>query len=88
MIQASLAWYDVGMPRTTLQIEDDAMKVVKAHAQRHRLTLGRAVSELVRKAAERPLVTEDRSGLRVLRLDRRSPKVTTALIDDLREHLP
>ena len=88
MIHASFAWYDVGMPRTTLRLEDDAMKVGKAHAQRHRLTLGRAVSELVRKAAERPLVTEDRSGLRVLRLSRRSPKVTTALIDDLRDDLP
>ena len=88
MIQASLAWYDVVMPRTTLQLEGDAMKVAKAHAQRHRLTLGRAVSELVRKAAERPLVTEDRSGLRILRLNRRSPKVTSALIDDLREDLP
>ena len=76
------------MPRTTLQLEDDAIRVAKAHAQRHRLTLGQAVSELVRKAAERPLVTEERSGLRVLRLDRRSPKVTAARVDQLREELP
>jgi uncharacterized protein YbbK (DUF523 family) len=76
------------MPRTTLQLEDDAMKVAKAHARRHRVTLGQAVSELVRKAAERPLVTEERSGLRVLRLHRRSPKVTAAQIDQLREDVP
>ena len=76
------------MPRTTLQLEEDAIKVARSHAKRHRLTLGQAVSELVRKAAERPLVTEDRSGLRVLRLNQRSPKVTTALIDHLREDLP
>jgi hypothetical protein len=76
------------MPRTTLQLEDDAMKVAKAHAERHRLTLGQAVSELVRKAVERPLATEERSGLRVLRLSRRSPKVTAARIDQLREDLP
>jgi hypothetical protein len=76
------------MPRTTLHLEDDAMKVAKAYAVRHRLTLGHAVSELVRQAAERPLVTEDRSGLRVLRLNRRSPRVTTELIDRLREDLP
>jgi hypothetical protein len=76
------------MPRTTLQLEDDAMKVAQAHARRHRVTLGQAVSELVRKAAERPLVTEDRSGLRVLRLNRRSPKVTAAQVDRLREDLP
>jgi hypothetical protein len=76
------------MPRTTLQLEDDAMKVAKAHAARHRLTLGQAVSELVRQAADRPLITEDRSGLRVLRLNQRSPKVTTELVDRLREDLP
>jgi len=76
------------MARTTLQLEDDAMRAAKAHAERHQLTLGQAVSDLVRKAAERPLVTEERSGLRVLRLDRRSPKVTTAHIDHLREDLP
>ena len=64
------------------------MKVAKAHARRHRLTLGQAVSELVRTAAERPLVTEERSGLRVLRLSRRSPKVTAARVDQLREDLP
>jgi hypothetical protein len=71
-----------------LKLEDDAMRVVKAHAARHRLTLGQAVSELVRQAAERPLVTEDRNGLRVVRLNRRSPEVTTALVDRLREELP
>lgn len=76
------------MPRTTLRLGDDAMKAAQAHAQRHRLTLGQAVSDLVKKAAERPLVTEDRSGLRVLRLNRRSPKVTAARVDELREDLP
>lgn len=64
------------------------MAAAKAHASRHRLTLGEAVSELVRQGAERPLVTEERSGLRVVRLGRRSPKVTSALVDKLREDLP
>jgi hypothetical protein len=64
------------------------MKVAKAHAQRHRLTLGQAVSDLVKKAIERPLVTEERSGLRILRLNGRSPKVTAARVDALREDVP
>jgi len=76
------------MARTTLQLEEDAMKVAKAYAERHRLTLGQAVSDLLRRAAERPLVTEERTGLRVLRLNRRSPKVTAARVDQLREELP
>jgi hypothetical protein len=76
------------MARTTLQIEDDALKVAKVHASRHRLTLGEAVSELVRQAAERPLVTDPRNGLRLVHLSPGSPKVTTALVDKLRDDLP
>jgi hypothetical protein len=76
------------MPRTTLQLEDDAMAVAKAHAERHRLTLGQAVSELVRHGIERPLLTDRRNGLQVVRLNRRSPKVATALVDKLRDELP
>jgi len=69
-------------------LEDDAARVAKAHAARHKLTLGQAVSELVRQGAERPLVTEERSGLRVVRLGRRSPRVKASLIDTIREELP
>ena len=76
------------MPRTTLLLEDDAMKVAKAHAARHHLSLGEAVSELIRKAMEHPVVTEDRNGLRVLRLARRSPKISTSLVDHLRDDMP
>ena len=76
------------MPRTTLLIEDDAMRAAKAYASRHRLTLGEAVSELVRQGAERPMITETRSGLKVLRLRPGSPKVTAATVDELRDDLP
>ena len=80
--------YDAHVPRTTLTLEDDAIRVAKAYAERHRLTVGQAVSELVIRAAERPLVTESRGGLRIVRLSRRSPKVKAALVDKLREELP
>ena len=76
------------MPRTTLLLEDDAMKAAREHASRHRMSLGRAVSELVRQGAERPLATEEKGGLHVARLGRRSPKVTKALVDKLLEDLP
>ncbi len=64
------------------------MRAAKAHAARHRLSLGKAVSELVRQGAERPLVTDERSGLRVIRLGRRSPPVSSASVDTLRDDLP
>lgn len=71
------------MPRTTLTIEDEALKLAKAHAFRHRMTLGEAVSELVCQAAERPLLTDSRNGLQVVRLSSRSPQVTASLVDKL-----
>jgi hypothetical protein len=76
------------MPRTTLKLEDDALKVAKVHASRHRMSLGAAVSELVRQAADRPFVTDARNGLQLVRLSRRSPKVTTALVEKLSDDLP
>ena len=76
------------MPRTTLQLEDDAMRVAKAHASRHRTTLGQAVSTLVRQGAERPMVTIERNGFRVLQLDRRSPRVTAAQVGKLLDEQP
>jgi len=80
--------YDAQMPRTTLKLEDDALRAAKMHALRHRISLGEAVSELVRQAVDRPLVTEARNGLKVVRLSRRSPKVTTALVEKLSDDLP
>ena len=64
------------------------MAAAKAHARRHRVTLGQAVSELVRQGSERPLVTDERSGLRVVRLGKRSPRVTSRTVDALREDMP
>ena len=69
------------MPRTTLTLEEDALKLAKAHATRHRLTLGKAVSELVRRAVDRHIVTADKSGLRVLQLN-----IPTALPWPTHEH--
>lgn len=83
-----LSCYDVNMPRTTLQLEEDALRAAKAHARRHRVSLGRAVSDLVKRATERPLPTEERNGLRVARLPQGSRKITTALIDRLRDEMP
>ena len=64
------------------------MRVAKAHASRHRTTLGQAVSTLVRQGAERPMVTIERNGFRVLQLDRRSPRVTAAQVGKLLDEQP
>jgi hypothetical protein len=41
--------------RTTLNLEDDALLVAKRYASREKLSLGEAVSRLVRQAAQRPV---------------------------------
>jgi hypothetical protein len=76
------------VPRTTLHLDDEAMSAAKAYAARHDLTLGQAVSELVRLGIDRPLVTDERSGLRVARLSRRSARATSALVNALRDDQP
>lgn len=76
------------MPRTTLMIENDAMSVAREYAARHRLTLGEAISDLVRRAAERPLVTDLKSGLSVVRLPERSPRVTSEHVAKLADEWP
>ena len=76
------------MPRTTLTIEDDAMGMAREHAARHHLTLGEAVSDLVRRAAERPLVTDLKSGLAVVRLPERSPRVTSERVAKVADEWP
>jgi hypothetical protein len=73
------------MARTTLTISDDAMKVAREYAEQHRLSLGEAVSDLVRRAAERPLVTEQKNGLTIVRLPARSPRVTSEQVARLGE---
>ena len=55
---------------------------------RHHLTLGEAISDLVRRAAERPLVTDLKSGLTVVRLPERSPRVTSARVAKVADEWP
>lgn len=40
--------------RTTLNLEDDALLVAKRFAERQKLSLGEAVSQLVRRGAQPP----------------------------------
>jgi hypothetical protein len=64
------------------------MAAAKQHAKRHRLTLGAAVSDLVRRAADRPLMTDDHNGIKVVRLSGRSPKVTDQHVYHLLDEMP
>jgi hypothetical protein len=73
--------------RTTLTLADDAVAVAKKLARRKRMTLGEAVSELVRRGASRPVPTTERNGLTLIRLSEQTTPVTAAAVDELLDDL-
>jgi hypothetical protein len=69
--------------RTTLSLDDDVFRLVKRYAARRSLALGKAVSELVRRAMATPLATRSVNGLQVVDVPADSPKVTTKHVREL-----
>jgi hypothetical protein len=74
--------------RTTLRLSDDALELARKLAHQKRVSLGEAVSELVRRGAQLPVPTTERQGLTLVRLPKDSSRVTAAAIDDLLEEVP
>jgi len=73
--------------RTTLSLDDDLIPRVKAYAEGRDLSLGKAVSELVRRGLHAPLQTRVVNGFHVVELPEGSPPVTTAHVRRLEEDL-
>ena len=63
--------------RTTLTLDDDIVELVARQAKARGLSLGKAVSELVRRGLNAPTPSQERSGLIVFKLPPESPRVTT-----------
>ena len=74
--------------RTTLTLRDDAIELARKLARQKRVSVGEAVSELVRRGAQLPVATTDRQGLTVVRLPKGSTRVTAAAIEVLLEDVP
>jgi hypothetical protein len=71
--------------RTTLNLEDDAVKTAQAYASRHRLSLGRAASELIRRGARYQLATKKVNGLPVFDAPAEFPLITSERVAELLE---
>jgi hypothetical protein len=71
--------------RTTLSLDDDIVPDVKRYAESRSLALGKAVSELVRRAltTPRPTRVDSLTGLTVFDLPPDSPQVTAKRIREL-----
>lgn len=62
--------------RTTLTLDDDSFEIARRFAKGRRISLGKAVSDLVRRGLARPHRTKEVNGLIVFDLPEDSPKVT------------
>jgi hypothetical protein len=63
--------------RTTLNLDDDVVRDVKAYAKSRSVAIARAVSELVRRGLSAPVQTQVVNGIHVVVLPPDSPPVTS-----------
>ena len=63
--------------RTTITIDDDLVEVVARHAKLRGVSLGKTISDLVRRGLSAPTASLDRNGLVMFQLPGDSPTVTT-----------
>jgi hypothetical protein len=69
--------------RTTLSLQDDAVKVIRAYAKRRKLSLGKAASELVRRGARYQVGTRRVNGLLVFDAPDDFPIITSERVREL-----
>lgn len=75
--------------RTTLDIDDDVLAVVRARAEREHVSIGRVLSALVRTALQPAApTTATRNGLPLLPNAQAARPVTPTLVNQLRDEAP
>jgi hypothetical protein len=63
--------------RTTLAIDDDVFELVSRQAKLRGVSIGKAVSDLVRRGLAAPTPVRKAGGLVVFELPAESPRITT-----------
>ena len=69
--------------RTTLSIDDEVLQLVKQYAEDRSMTVGDAVTELIRKAFRTPTPTKMLNGLRVFDIPAGTPRITSKRVKEL-----
>jgi hypothetical protein len=67
--------------RTTLNIEDEALKVIREYARKHGISQGQAVSDLVQRGAENVPKFKMKNGWVILEAAPGTPPLTNELLD-------
>jgi hypothetical protein len=71
--------------RTTLNLDDDAIEIVRRYSEARSLALGKAASELVRKGFSTPTPTRMVNGLVVFDVPADDPAISNERVKELLE---
>jgi hypothetical protein len=71
--------------RTTLNLDDEALRIVREYSQARSIALGKAASELVRKGARATTPTRLVNGFVVFDIPPGGPKITSERVKELLE---
>ena len=71
--------------RTTLNLDDDVLEILKEYADSRSLALGKAASDLVRRGLAAPIQTRMENGFYTIVLPEDSPIVTSEHVRKLLE---
>jgi Arc/MetJ family transcription regulator len=73
--------------RTTLSLDDDVVQQIKTYAKNRDVSIGKAVSDLVRRGLRAPLRTRIVNGFHIVELPPDSPTVTSQDVKRLQDEL-
>jgi hypothetical protein len=73
--------------RTTLNLDDDALELVRRYSQARSVALGKAASELVRKGFSSPTPTRIVNGIVVFDVPPDSSSITSERVKELESEL-
>jgi hypothetical protein len=71
--------------RTTLNLDDDVLELLKGYAENRSVALGKAASELVRRGLNAPVETRLVNGFYAVVLPENSSKITSERVKQLIE---
>ena len=73
--------------RTTLNLDDDALDLLRQYSHARSIALGKAASELMRKGASAEVPTRLVNGIVVFDVPPDSPRITTERVHELESEL-
>jgi hypothetical protein len=74
--------------RTTLDVDDDVLEAARVIARQKNETIGKIVSDLARRSLHPVAAGEKRNGVPLLPVRNPHARVTTEMVNALRDELP